>query len=332
MDDGERATGREKEKAPIVGEESVQTMEGGTQFSASQDRTPTELQDQLLKEARDLAKRSALYQSCLPPPLMAESAVSSSAEELVLEECNQAWRELGEFQDKLTLCDPRPEVQDSENPLAVLFARERVLLAELNVQKNRHPKPLPVNKEVLTCLGKLELQSTGQQLEMILSCVRARKKSLQERLEREQKWLEEQQEIVKSLQDRDEERQTVFHSLSENSALQKMRRDLERLTVLKERLLNALGSFLDAHYPPPSVAEAGGKKKRLAHTGSVSNLITFHEMLERLMTQTMRSPHDPYLELDETYWPPYVEALLRYGVALRHPQDPHRIRLEDFCE
>ncbi|XP_051865826.1 centromere protein K, partial [Pristis pectinata] len=234
-------------------------------------------------------------------------------------------------QNQLTLCDPRAEVQDSENPLAVLLARERALLAELNVQKSRHPKPLLVNQEVLTCLGKQELQNTDQQLEMILSCVRARKKSLQEQLGREQKWLTEEQEIERSLREREDARQTVFQSLSANSALQKMRRDLQKLTSQKEKLLTALGSFLDEHYPPPGEAETGGKKKRLTH-GNAADLITFHEMLERLMTRAMGSPHDPYLELDESYWPPYVEALLRHGVALRHPQDSRRIRLEDFHE
>ncbi|XP_059499165.1 centromere protein K isoform X3 [Stegostoma tigrinum] len=37
---------------------------------------------------------------------------------------------------------------------------------------------------------------------MILSCVRAKKKSLQEELEREQKWLDEQLELEKTVQER----------------------------------------------------------------------------------------------------------------------------------
>ncbi|XP_032872960.1 centromere protein K [Amblyraja radiata] len=114
-----------------------------------------------------------------------------------------------EVQNKLTLCDARTLIQDSENPLAVLLARERALLAELNVQKSREPELLLVNQEVLTSLGKQELQNTDRQLEQMLSCVRAKKKSLHEQLERERKWLDEEREIETSLQQREEDGQMV---------------------------------------------------------------------------------------------------------------------------
>ncbi|XP_078393870.1 centromere protein K, partial [Cetorhinus maximus] len=284
--------------------------------------------------AEELARRSALYQSYLAPPLVNTTRLSDSAEEELLEECNEAWRELGEFQNKLTLADMREVIQDSESPqLAVLLARERALLAELHVQKNRTPKPLLTNQEVLTCLGKQELQNTDKQLEMILSCVRKRKKSLQEELEREQKWLQEQLEMETSIQEkREAQQQHDFLTLSKNSVIQKMKTNMEKVTVQKEKLLSALGNFLDVHYPPPSEEEAGRKAARLApkRGENAANFITLHEILEHLMTKTMKSPHDPYLELDDTFWPPFVEALLRYGVVQRHPDDPLRIRLEEF--
>ncbi|XP_067832317.1 centromere protein K isoform X1 [Heptranchias perlo] len=293
-----------------------------------------DLQDEVLQEAEDLAKRSALYQSRLPPPLVNHSRLSAVAEDELLDECNEIWKELGEFQNKLTLADAREVVQNPENPLAVLLARERALLAELSVQKNRVPKPLPINQEVLTCLGKQELQNADKQLEMILSCVRTKKKSLQEQLEREQKWLQEQLELEKTLQEKHEDQQQNFLTLSENSVIQKMKMKMEKVTLEKENLLTALGNFLDVHYPPPSEVEATGKKKRLApkRGENTANLITFHEILEHLMTKSMKSPQDPYVEVSESFWPPYVEALLRYGVVSRHPEDPHRIRLEDFHE
>ncbi|XP_048475769.1 centromere protein K isoform X1 [Rhincodon typus] len=296
------------------------------------EKVTMDLQDQIMEEAKELARRASLYQSSLPPPLVTAKPLSDVAEEEVLEECNEAWRELGEFQNKLTLADIREVVQDSENPLAVLFARERALQAELSVQKNRTPKPLLANNEVLTCLGKQELQNTIKQLEMILSCVRARKKSLQEELEREQKWLEEQLELEKTVQERFDHQQQNFLVISKNSEIQKLKSRLEKVTNRKDELLSALGKFLDVHYPPPSEKDTQSKTVRSAaerDKGS-ANFITLHEILEHLITKAMKSPHDPYLELDDTFWPPFVEALLRYGVVLRHPDDPHRIRLEEF--
>ncbi|XP_043535977.1 centromere protein K [Chiloscyllium plagiosum] len=291
-----------------------------------------DLQDQIMEEAKELARRSLLYQSHLPPPLVNAKSLSDTAEEEVLEECNEAWRELGEFQNKLTLADIREVVQDSENPLAVLFARERALQAELSVQKNRTPKPLLANHEVLTCLGKQELQNTDKQLEMILSCIRTRKKSLQEELAREQKWLEEQLELEKTVQEKFDHQQQNLLAISKNSEIQKLKSRLEKVTNQKDELLSALGKFLDVHYPPPSEKDIRPKTSRSAaerYKGS-ANFITLHEILELLITKAMKSPHDPYLELDDTFWPPFLEALLRYGVVLRHPDDPHRIRLEEF--
>ncbi|XP_072415127.1 centromere protein K [Chiloscyllium punctatum] len=291
-----------------------------------------DLQDQIMEEAKELARRSLLYQSHLPPPLVNAKPLSDTAEEEVLEECNEAWRELGEFQNKLTLADIREVVQDSENPLAVLFARERALQAELSVQKNRTPKPLLANHEVLTCLGKQELQNTDKQLEMILSCIRTRKKSLQEELAREQKWLKEQLELEKTVQEKFDHQQQNLLAISKNSEIQKLKSRLEKVTNQKDELLSALGKFLDVHYPPPSEKDTRPKTSRSAaerNKGS-ANFITLHEILELLITKAMKSPHDPYLELDDTFWPPFLEALLRYGVVLRHPDDPHRIRLEEF--
>lgn len=306
-------------------------MERESPNPRSQHGTLDELQDELIQEAQQLARRSALYQRRLPRPLAADSTVSPASEEAILDECNEAWRKLGEVQNKLTLCDARTLIQDSENPLAVLLARERALMAELNVQKSREPELLLVNQEVLTSLGKQELQNTDRQLEQILSCVRAKKKSLHEQLDRERKWLEEEREIETSLQHREEDGQMVYQGLLENSSLQRMSKDLQKLTVYKETLLTVLGSFLDTHYPHPDETETPGKRRLTrGNTGLTANFITFHEMLERLMTRTMSSPHDPYLQVDDSFWPPYLEALLRYGVAQRHPDDPRCVRLNDF--
>lgn len=49
------------------------------------------------------------------------------------------------------------------------------------------------------------------------------------------------------------------------------------------------------------------------------------------MNQALNTPHDPYITIDDTFWPPYVEMLLRYGIAVRHQENNFKIRLETFC-
>lgn len=49
-----------------------------------------------------------------------------------------------------------------------------------------------------------------------------------------------------------------------------------------------------------------------------------------LMNMSYSRPHDPYLRLTDVHWPPYIELLLRCGIAQRHPQDCNLIRLVAF--
>lgn len=53
--------------------------------------------------------------------------------------------------------------------------------------------------------------------------------------------------------------------------------------------------------------------------------------LQQLMNKVLETPHDPYVTIDNTFWPPYVEMLLRYGIAVRHQENNFKIRLETFC-
>ncbi|ELK31204.1 Centromere protein K [Myotis davidii] len=51
---------------------------------------------------------------------------------------------------------------------------------------------------------------------------------------------------------------------------------------------------------------------------------------EILLNRLFDVPHDPYVKISDSFWPPYIELLLRNGIALRHPEDPSQIRLEAF--
>lgn len=52
--------------------------------------------------------------------------------------------------------------------------------------------------------------------------------------------------------------------------------------------------------------------------------------LQILMNKALKTPHDPYVLIDATFWPPYIEMLLRYGIAVRHQENNLMIRLENF--
>ncbi|XP_047935487.1 centromere protein K isoform X2 [Anser cygnoides] len=189
---------------------------------------------------------------------------------------------------------------------------------------------ISTNPEVLLTLGKEELQKVKKDLEMVLSTVQSRNKKLKEDLEREQQWHDEQEKILDALKEIEKNMENEVVSHSKKRALQKLKDEILKVKAYKEELLNALGVFLEEHFPLPEEDGRAKKKKKKKSEEPDAQLITLHEILEILINKLLRTPHEPYVTINDSFWPPYIELLLRWGIALRHPEDPDRIRLEAF--
>ncbi|KAI8647850.1 hypothetical protein BD408DRAFT_2545 [Parasitella parasitica] len=80
--------------------------------------------------------------------------------------------------------------------------------------------------------------------------------------------------------------------------------------------------LLEEFYPPHSVDVAGESRKTCE----------FKTLLEDLLNQSVDSPDDPYIKLvPGTYWPPYVQTLVKGGIVKYHPTDSSLIRVHDFA-
>uniref|UniRef100_A0A672GQ17 Centromere protein K n=1 Tax=Salarias fasciatus TaxID=181472 RepID=A0A672GQ17_SALFA len=145
------------------------------------------------------------------------------------------------------------------------------------------------------------------ELEMVASCYEAKRNKLRETKEVEQKWLEETKK--------------VFTAVSDH---------IQKMKSYQERLMSCLGDILEKHVPPLNKELSANAKKKNIQDEITENLISLNEMLEMLMNKVLSTPHDPYLTIDETFWPPYVELLLRHGIAVRHQENNFKIRLETF--
>ncbi|XP_074241615.1 centromere protein K isoform X2 [Saimiri boliviensis] len=186
---------------------------------------------------------------------------------------------------------------------------------------------IPLTEDVLLTLGKEEFQKLRHDLEMVLSTMESKNEKLKEDLEREQRWLDEQQQIMESLNVLHDELKNKVETFSESRVFKELKTKLLNVKEYKEKLLSTLGEFLEGHFPLP---DGSVKKKKKNIQESTIQLITLHEMLEILINRLFDVPHDPYVKISDSFWPPYVELLLRNGIALRHPEDPTRIRLEAF--
>nr|XP_013807853.1 PREDICTED: centromere protein K [Apteryx mantelli mantelli] len=77
-----------------------------------------------------------------------------------------------------------------------------------------------------------------------------------------------------------------------------------------------------------TLPESDAKEIKSSCSVHILNLMLL--VFQILINKLMSTPHEPYLTISDSFWPPYIELLLRYGIALRHPEDPNRIRLEAF--
>ncbi|KAF0876516.1 CENPK protein, partial [Crocuta crocuta] len=172
-------------------------------------------------------------------------------------------------------------------------------------------------------------QKLRHDLELVLSTIQSKNEKLKEDLEREQQWLEEQQQILESLNVLHSELKNQVVTISESRVFDELNTKIHGIKEFKEKLLITLGEFLEDHFPLPD-RNVKKKKKKTNTQESTAQLITLHEMLEILLNRLFDVPHDPYVKISDSFWPPYIELLLRNGIALRHPEDPTQIRLEAF--
>ncbi|NWS75256.1 CENPK protein, partial [Crotophaga sulcirostris] len=178
------------------------------------------------------------------------------------------------------------------------------------------------------------LKKVKNDLEMVLATVQLKNKQLEEDLGREQQWHEEQEQILHSLTEIEEGTKNQIEQIHRRSwsvdadIFCELKNKMLEIKKYREELSNALGEFLEEHFPLPEEGRSS-KKKKSSQKPDVE-LITLNEILELLINKLVGMPHEPYITLSDSFWPPYVELLLRYGVAVRHPEDPNRVRLEAF--
>ncbi|XP_053787606.1 centromere protein K isoform X2 [Vidua chalybeata] len=253
------------------------------------------------------------------------------AKEELLDECEGIWKQMEECQSKLMLLGTET-LLPSDAKLYLLMLQWKALTVDFHQWQARNPELISTNPDVLLELGKEELQKVKNDLEMVLSTVQSKNKQLEEDLKREQQWYEEQKQMLETLNKIEEEANTQVEHPSTKSLkireLNELKNKVLKLKTYKEELLRALGGFLDEYFPLPEIGK--NIKKKNSSAEPVVELKTLQEILEMLINTLIATPHEPYITINESFWPPYIELLLRHGMALRHPEDPNRMRLQAF--
>ncbi|KAI9305909.1 centromere protein Cenp-K [Cunninghamella echinulata] len=93
-----------------------------------------------------------------------------------------------------------------------------------------------------------------------------------------------------------------------------------------QEVMEYLVQFLDENYPPHYVDGVG-----LTDEPNPDLLCELKYILEDLMNRAVVNPGNPYITLEKgTFWSPYIETLIKSGVAERDPNSYLRIKLADF--
>ncbi|KAJ0033293.1 hypothetical protein NQD34_000400 [Periophthalmus magnuspinnatus] len=252
------------------------------------------------------------------------TVLSETARGELLNQCEEQFSQLEKLQNEIILSEP----DCGENPHDQSVNRLMATEAELKQWATMEPNLLSENSEILLQAGKEEMIKLCSQLEMIVLCYEAKRDKLKETKELEQKWLEEKKQMLEAATDHVERLQMEREKLSEHSIFKETKDKIQKMKLYQDRLMESLGEILEKHVPAPPRTE--DKKKHSAQDVHVE-FISLNEILELLMNKLLTTPHDPYVDIDATFWPPYVEMLLRYGVAIRHQENNFKIRLEPFC-
>ncbi|XP_068952527.1 centromere protein K [Petaurus breviceps papuanus] len=268
----------------------------------------------------------AVNQQNLTPDDIEDKENIVDRKDKIIEECEELWKQMEKYQQDIVLAGGE-RLNSSDSQLTLLMMRLKSLTAECNQWLERTPDIIPLNPENLVALGKEELQKLDHDLEMLLSTTQSKNQKLQEDLRREQEWLNEQKQLIASLSEIYKELKNQVIPVSEKRTLLELKTKITKIRRHREKLLTSMGEVLDEHFPLP---EENGSKKRKRECQPNAQLMTMHEILELLINSLLHSAHDPYVKINDSFWPPYIELLLRSGIALRHQDDPSRIRLEAF--
>ncbi|KAI9005491.1 centromere protein Cenp-K [Phycomyces nitens] len=236
------------------------------------------------------------------------------------------WKRLHQLEDQYEQAGLQRvygSVEDSdEKLLSVYMYEERELIKEEDIQRRAAFQiEYPPEEDVLNLQLKEQLEKTVSQLKIAVDHVKAELKSTKASLASENTILEECKAIkigfAKKLVEAQESgaSQRLPSKFTEKS--RKLRTEIRYMS-------SELIKFADTYFPSHAVdGEEGNEDPAQCELKYI---------IEDLMNKGSNPANlDPFIELQPgEYWTPYIETLVKAGIAMYHPQDASKICLADF--
>ncbi|CAI2183175.1 17069_t:CDS:2 [Funneliformis geosporum] len=144
--------------------------------------------------------------------------------------------------------------------------------------------------------------------------------------------LNESEIIHDTLLDKLKRFQQNIGSMTQKSEIGVIREKINTVRKDFDTLMYEFRKFADTNFPPQDCAS---DEIMIDNSDDLENeneiMLSLKDMIEDLMNQTYSNPNNPYLKFDpDRVWNPYVETLIRAGIAKRHPNDANMLKLVEF--
>ncbi|CAH1788062.1 unnamed protein product [Owenia fusiformis] len=261
-----------------------------------------------------------------------ESQLSSAENRHKLQDgmdaCNQKYEQLQQLHEEAVKIPI--EIVKATEAETIWKAKLKLLRAEAEVRRQTQPQVL-VQEDVYDKLVE-ELQGSIDYLTDTLPSIKAEQQRHEQLLTSETSMKQVHEKVRVHLEDRLIQVQQGSHdSVSEQELKKELRGQIKNADNLGTALMRKTKAFLDIHFshsPEDPSDTSSMDSSQLAPQNE--GYVTLSKIIEALMVNCLDFPHDPYVHLDTTYWPPYIEMLKRVGLVVNHPDDSNRIRLTNF--
>ncbi|XP_071817837.1 centromere protein K-like isoform X2 [Apostichopus japonicus] len=245
----------------------------------------------------------------------------------LMQECEDLWLDVNKLQAQVASTAQDGPVDEGNPMMSISEVKIKALKGQLATENEREHVLLPTDPETLRALLREELESSIQQLEQTLEVIQGQRRELEDEVKWEQQVLHQQKQMQATLQNKVTMARNMSKasktSLEADLTTTKTRMEKEIMRIMKE-----LKYFSKKHFPHPDATDSDAIQSPNSPTDS--NVLPLLDVLENFMNQSVEKEDTPYIEIDDTYWPPYIELLLRCGVLQRHEQNSNLLRLTPF--
>ncbi|KAK2168661.1 hypothetical protein LSH36_15g13045 [Paralvinella palmiformis] len=271
-------------------------------------------------------------------PVVIQSDSYNKAEDVLKEHCEEMWKEVKQLQAKLVKIrhqDHSPVTSNASPVLDIYLARQKRLIAQIAVMKGKNPSKLPDNEVIQFECVKEELEKSVGGLQDTLALVRSEQKEVDSEIEKEEHFKVEVEQVKTVLQEKLNEALRQQQAGDNAILIREMQRKELALKKHCKKIMRHMAEFVQKHFPEPNESQLAKWRKQHTPTADDSSLnnvevLPLIRILQDLLNQCIDSPHNAYIDIDNRFWPPYVELLVRTGIALRNPHNTQQIRLTPF--